>query len=168
MADRVRYSADALAGSALRDIRRLKARMEAERLPRGADPKTHLKLGRGGLSDVEWTIQLVQLRHAHAVPGLRTTSTLPALAAATEAALVEEGDAAALAEAWRLASSIRNATVLWRSRGTDSVPANARDAEAVHRILGGPPASGVQLTERYLRAARRARSVTERLFYGRE
>lgn len=168
MADRVRYSPDALAGSALKEIRRLKARMEAERLPRGADPKTHLKLGRGGLSDVEWTVQLLQLRHAHAVPGLRTTSTLGALAAAEEASLIDHGDAEALAEAWRLASSIRNAAVLWRSRSTDSVPATLRDAEAVHRILGRPPGSGVDLGERYLRAARRARSVTERLFYGRE
>ena len=40
-----------------------------ERLPRGADPHTHLKLGRGGLADVEWTVQLLQMRHADAVPG---------------------------------------------------------------------------------------------------
>ncbi|GAB47843.1 bifunctional [glutamine synthetase] adenylyltransferase/[glutamine synthetase]-adenylyl-L-tyrosine phosphorylase [Mobilicoccus pelagius] len=166
MADAVRYAPDVLAGSALRDIRRLKARMEAERLPRGADPKTHLKLGRGGLSDVEWTVQLHQLRHAHAVPDLRTTSTLPALAAAVEASLVDAGDAEALSEAWRLASAIRNASVLWRSRNTDTVPGSLRDAEAVHRILGGPPGSGVELGERYRRVARRARGVTERLFYG--
>ncbi len=46
-----------------RDIRRLKARIERERIPAGDDPDFHLKLGRGGLSDVEWTIQLLQLRH---------------------------------------------------------------------------------------------------------
>ena len=54
----------------------------AERLPRGADPHTHTKLGRGGLSDVEWTVQLVQLRHGDQVPGLRIPATLPALRAA--------------------------------------------------------------------------------------
>ena len=71
--------------TAVREIRRLKARMEAERLPRGADPGLHTKLGRGGLSDVEWVAQLLQLQHGHEVPGLRTTRTLPALAAAVQA-----------------------------------------------------------------------------------
>ncbi len=48
------------------EIRRIKARVETERLPRGADPNTHTKLGRGGLADVEWAVQLMQLRHAYA------------------------------------------------------------------------------------------------------
>ena len=46
------------------EIRRIKARVDTERLPRGADPTTHTKFGRGGLADVEWTIQLLQLQHA--------------------------------------------------------------------------------------------------------
>ena len=49
----------------VKEVRRLKALMEAERLPRGVDPARHLKLGRGGLSDVEWTVQLLQR------PGIR-------------------------------------------------------------------------------------------------
>ena len=56
--------------------------MENERLPRGADPATHAKLGRGGLADVEWTVQLLQLRHAARIAALRDTRTLDALAAA--------------------------------------------------------------------------------------
>ena len=59
-------------GSATDDIvevRRIKARVDDERLPRGADPHTHLKLGRGGLADIEWTVQLLQMQHAGAVPG---------------------------------------------------------------------------------------------------
>ena len=43
--------------------------MEAERMPRGMDPALHLKLGPGGLADVEWVAQLLQLRHGHAVAG---------------------------------------------------------------------------------------------------
>ena len=62
--------------------------MDAERLPRGADPTTHTKLGRGGLSDVEWTVQLLQLQHAFEVPGLRTTRTLPAITAAEQAGII--------------------------------------------------------------------------------
>ena len=51
------------------EVRRIKARVDDERLPRGADPHTHLKLGRGGLADVEWTVQLLQMRHAGEVAG---------------------------------------------------------------------------------------------------
>ena len=83
------------------EVRRIKARIDSERLPRGADPHTHLKLGRGGLADIEWTVQLLQMRYAGAVPGLRTSRTLEALAAAREAGLVDEDDAAILQQAWR-------------------------------------------------------------------
>src|SRR5690606_2878110 len=84
LVDPLRYPPDGLDDAAVREIRRLKARMEAERLPRGADRTTHTKLGRGGLSDVEWTVQLLQLRHAGRLPALRTTRTRRALAAACE------------------------------------------------------------------------------------
>ena len=79
-----RYPLDGISEAAVREIRRIKARMEAERIPRGADRVLHVKLGPGGLSDVEWTIQLLQLRHAHAVPALRTTRTGAAMAAAVQ------------------------------------------------------------------------------------
>jgi glutamate-ammonia-ligase adenylyltransferase len=91
------------------EVRRIKARVDAERLPRGADPNTHLKLGRGGLADVEWTVQLLQMRHAGAVPELRTTQTLAALEAAVAADLISRSDADILAAAWRLVSRTRNA-----------------------------------------------------------
>ena len=74
----IRWPQGGVSDHAIREIRTLKARMESERLPRGADPKTHFKLGLGGLSDVEWTAQLVQLRHAWEIEGLRTTGTLAA------------------------------------------------------------------------------------------
>ncbi len=162
----VRYPPGGPPAAAVKEIRRLKARMESERLPRGADPRTHLKLGPGGMSDVEWTVQLLQLQHAHAIPGLRTTQTLPALRVAVEADLVRDDDAELLTRAWCLASQLRNAIVLWRGKASDSLPNDLRDAEGVHRIVGGEPGTGAQLTERYRKAARRARAVTERIFYG--
>ncbi len=164
--DPLRWHADGLSASAVKEMRRLKARMEAERLPRGADRKTHTKLGRGGLTDVEWTIQSIQLRHAHEVPELRVTSTMPALEAARTAGLIAADDAAVLRDAWVLASRLRNAITLWRGRPSDSVPSQLRDADGVYRIIGGEPGQGGQLAEHYLRSARRARAVTERLFYG--
>ncbi|MFE3937285.1 bifunctional [glutamine synthetase] adenylyltransferase/[glutamine synthetase]-adenylyl-L-tyrosine phosphorylase, partial [Streptomyces goshikiensis] len=91
--DPLRYPVEGLGEDAVREIRRLKARMESERMPRGADPTLHTKLGRGGLSDVEWTVQLMQMRHAWAEPGLRTTRTREALAAAHRAGLIPTEEA---------------------------------------------------------------------------
>lgn len=164
--DPLRWPKEGLTEPQVREIRTLKARMEAERLPRGADPKSHFKLGRGGLSDVEWTVQLIQMRHAHTVPGLRTTSTMPALTAAEEAELIAPDHAAALRDAWSFASRLRNASVLYRGRPVDSVPSDLRVADGVSRILGGEPGSGADLAEAYRRAARHARTVTEFNFYG--
>ncbi len=136
VADSCRYPAGGIADQAVREIRRIKARVEAERIPRGADRALHLKLGPGGLSDVEWTVQLLQLRHAFAVPELRTTRTLQALRAAADAGLVTAADAAALGASWELASRIRNAIMLVRGRPGDSLPTRHDELTAVARLLG--------------------------------
>ncbi len=77
--DPIRYPAGGIVDEQVAEIRRIKARIERERLPRGADPATHTKLGRGGLSDVEWTVQLLQLQHAAEVPSLRAPATVDGL-----------------------------------------------------------------------------------------
>lgn len=166
----LRYPAGGVDASVVREVRRLKARMEAERLPRGVDPARHLKLGRGGLSDVEWTVQLLQLSHAHEVPGLRTPSTLEALAAATDADLLGARDTAILREAWLMSSRLRDGIVLWTGRAggamADVLPHDRRALNGLARMLGLPPAAGGELEEMYLRTGRRARAVMERVFYG--
>jgi [glutamine synthetase] adenylyltransferase / [glutamine synthetase]-adenylyl-L-tyrosine phosphorylase len=166
MVDEIRYPAGSLAEPSVREIRRIKARMEAERMPRGVNPALHLKLGPGGLSDVEWVVQLLQLRHARAVPALRTTRTLAALAAACDEGLIAAGDAAALSSAWLVAARIRDAAMLVRGRGADTVPSSQPELAAVARLLGYPPDATQDLVQDYRRAARRARAVMERLFYG--
>src|SRR6478735_2528288 len=112
LVDPLRYPVEGPGDEAVREIRRLKARMESERMPRGADPTLHTKLGRGGLSDVEWTVQLMQMRHGWAEPGLRTTRTREALAAACAADLIPAEEAQMLDEAWVLATRVRNAVML--------------------------------------------------------
>ncbi|MCK8432178.1 bifunctional [glutamine synthetase] adenylyltransferase/[glutamine synthetase]-adenylyl-L-tyrosine phosphorylase [Streptomyces sp. D2-8] len=166
LVDPLRYPADGLADEAVRDIRRLKARMESERLPRGADPKLHAKLGPGGLSDVEWTVQLMQLRHGSTEPGLRTTRTREALAAARTAGLIRDEDAATLDEAWVLATRVRNAVMLVRGRAADTFPSDPRELAAVGRYLGYGPGHVGDMLDGYRRTARRARGVVEELFYG--
>jgi glutamate-ammonia-ligase adenylyltransferase len=164
--DPLRYPEGGLSDAALREIRRIKARVESERLPRGADPNRHLKLGRGGLADVEWTVQLFQLQHGHEVPGLRTTCTIDALEAACAAELVTRPDADVLVEAWRFASRMRNAVMLWKGKPSDLPPSNYQDLDGIARLAGYPPASAGRLDDDYQRVTRRARGVVERLFYG--
>ncbi|MEV4438954.1 bifunctional [glutamine synthetase] adenylyltransferase/[glutamine synthetase]-adenylyl-L-tyrosine phosphorylase [Streptomyces sp. NPDC049577] len=164
--DPLRYPVEGLGDDAVREIRRLKARMEAERLPRGADPTTHTKLGRGGLSDVEWTVQLLQMQHGWAEPGLRTTRTREALAAARAAGLVCTDHARILDEAWVLATSVRNAVMLVRGRSGDTFPGEPRELAAVGRYLGYEPGHVGEMLDDYRRATRRARAVVEELFYG--
>ncbi|MFF8446161.1 bifunctional [glutamine synthetase] adenylyltransferase/[glutamine synthetase]-adenylyl-L-tyrosine phosphorylase [Streptomyces leeuwenhoekii] len=166
LVDPLRYPAGGLGEEAVREIRRLKARMETERLPRGVDPKLHAKLGPGGLSDVEWTVQLLQLRYGSAEAGLRTTRTRQALAAAREAGLVSEEHAAVLDEAWVLATRVRNAVMLVRGRAGDTFPTESRELAAVGRYLGYGPGHVGDMLDAYRRTARRARGVVEELFYG--
>ncbi|MGW2117365.1 bifunctional [glutamine synthetase] adenylyltransferase/[glutamine synthetase]-adenylyl-L-tyrosine phosphorylase [Streptomyces zhihengii] len=164
--DPLRYPDQGLGEDAEREIRRLKARMESERLPRGADPTLHAKLGRGGLSDVEWTVQLLQMRHAWSVPGLRTTRTREALAAALDAGLIAADDAAVLDEAWVLATRVRAGVMLVRGRAGDTFPSDGRELAAVGRYLGYGPGHVGDMLDDYRRVTRRARGVVEELFYG--
>lgn len=162
--DPYRYPREFTAEQA-QQVRRMKARVEHERMPHGADRTRQLKLGRGGLSDVEWLVQLIQLQHAHEVEGLRTTSTLEALDAAVDANLVAAEDAEVLRDAWLLATKIRGGNVLRGVRQSDLLP-TLRDAlEAVARWSGYTPGSARQLEEDYLRVTRNARKVYERLFF---
>ncbi|MGN6238224.1 MAG: bifunctional [glutamine synthetase] adenylyltransferase/[glutamine synthetase]-adenylyl-L-tyrosine phosphorylase, partial [Cellulosimicrobium cellulans] len=166
-----RYPQGGLDLAEVREVRRIKARVESERLPRGVEASRHLKLGRGGVSDVEWTVQLLQLQHAHEVAGLRTTSTVDALRAAVTAGLVDADDAAVLGEAWHLASRLRSALVLWSGRTTgstvDVLPHDRFALNGLARVLDLPDVdTGAELEEHFLRTARRARTVMERVFYG--
>jgi len=165
LADEVRYPAVA-DPNGLREIRRIKARVENERLPQGADPARHLKLGPGSLSDVEWLVQILQLPHAHDVPGLRTTSTLGALSAAAEAGLVPRDAADRLAAAWHLASRLRSANTLLSGQTSDVLPADRTRLDGIGRILEYPPRAATHVEEDYFAATRRARRVFEKLFYG--
>ena len=166
MVDSLRWPNGGLTSDALREIRRLKARMEAERLPRGADPTLHTKLGRGGLSDVEWSVQLLQMQHAHKIAGLRTTNTLEALRACVSGGVLAESDAAALSSAWTFATRVRDAITLAQGKSNDVVPTAGRELGGVAHLLGYLPSERGALVEDYRRVTRRARSVMDRVFYG--
>ncbi|MDA2989110.1 MAG: bifunctional [glutamine synthetase] adenylyltransferase/[glutamine synthetase]-adenylyl-L-tyrosine phosphorylase [Actinomycetota bacterium] len=165
--DPLRYPAGGLEIAALREARRLKARMEAERLPRGADPTLHTKLGRGGLSDVEWTVQLLQMEHAAEYPSLRTTSTLEGLEALVSTRLMKAQDAETLRTSWMLATSVRDAVMLVKGRSGDSLPSDVAELSGLAAVLR-PGSAPTEVLDEYLRVTRRARAVMERIFYGEE
>jgi [glutamine synthetase] adenylyltransferase / [glutamine synthetase]-adenylyl-L-tyrosine phosphorylase len=161
-----RWPEGGLSASQLTEIRKLKARVEAERLPRGANPAKHTKLGPGGIADVEWTVQLLQLQHAHELPALRSSQTIVALRAARDAGIIDAMDAGHLEAAWMLASRIRNQIMLMRGRGSDSLPSDNRELASLAELLGYGPAESSHLLADYRRVTRRARAVVERVFWG--
>ncbi|SDD61294.1 bifunctional [glutamine synthetase] adenylyltransferase/[glutamine synthetase]-adenylyl-L-tyrosine phosphorylase [Nocardioides lianchengensis] len=165
LVDPLRFPAGGISEEDVFEVRRIKARVDQERLPRGADPHTHLKLGRGGLADIEWTVQLLQMRFSGEVPGLRTPRTMPALAAAREAGLVDEDDAAVLQQAWRRVSRVRNAVTLVRGKPSDQLPRDPRERAAVASILGYGPGESEAMLNDHLRYTRLARAVVDRVFW---
>jgi [glutamine synthetase] adenylyltransferase / [glutamine synthetase]-adenylyl-L-tyrosine phosphorylase len=164
MVDKIRYPPGGFSAEFAQEIRRIKARVDAERLPRGADPNTHTKLGRGGLADIEWTVQLLQLRHADKVPALHNTSTLEALDAIGAAELIAEGDVDLLRQAWLTATRARNALVLVRGKPTDQLPGPGRQLNAVALAAGWGSDDGGEFLDSYLRVTRRAKAVVRKVF----
>ncbi|TFV89510.1 bifunctional [glutamine synthetase] adenylyltransferase/[glutamine synthetase]-adenylyl-L-tyrosine phosphorylase [Blastococcus sp. CT_GayMR16] len=165
--DPIRYPADGVTSEQVAEIRRIKARVERERLPRGADPATHTKLGRGGLADVEWTVQLLQLQHAAGTPELQVPSTVEGLAALGEAKLLDADQLEALRSAWELATRARNAIFLVKGRPSDQLPRPGLELAGVARACGyGADMDPGQFLDDYRRTSRHARSVVEHVFYG--
>ena len=166
--DAHRYPAGGLDPSARREITRMKARVESERLPRNADPSRQVKLGRGGMTDVEWCAQILALEHGHETEGLRTPRTLSQLEACAAAGLLSSREAHELADAWMLAWQVRRGVFLWKGREADVLPSDRIDLRALALLIDGIDGSASELEERYLRLTRRARLVVERIIFGSE
>jgi glutamate-ammonia-ligase adenylyltransferase len=143
-----------------REVRRMKARIERERIPPGEDPEFHLKLGRGSLSDVEFTVQLLQMR-----TGTRAPSTMGALDRLSSAGVVSGDDADVLRAAYRFCERTRNRWWLVGSApsAADALPQRPDDLSHLARSLD---TTAARLRDEYRRVTRRARRVVERLFYG--
>jgi len=164
----LRYPPGGLRAEQVTEIRRLKGRMERERIRRGTDPHRNLKLGPGGLSDVEWTVQLLQMQHAGDLEQLRTPTTMTALAALRETGLVGEHDAQVLGRAWRLASALRDHTMLVSGRSSDLLPSDPRDLAAIALQMRRDMKNASELIEDWERTSRRASNVVDRIFWERD
>ena len=134
--DPIRYPAAGLEPAAVTEIRRIKARVDTERLPRGADRSTHTKLGLGGLADVEWTVQLLQLQYAGDIPELApeglTCAGQPRLDRADRHA--ERVGDLLVAQAVDLAQHDHRALIEWQR--VERAPQPRRDLLALQRAVG--------------------------------
>lgn len=166
--DQVRYQPE-LTDSELKEIRRLKARMEKERISPRQNRNLEVKLGPGGLSDVEWVAQLYQLRYAGKYRQLRTTNTITALNQLGKLGFFSAHQVEVLSEAWLSAMRVRNGNALISNRlkgkKLDYVPTDALPRKALGHLLGYCEHDTLQLIDDYLRRARRARRVAEDLFF---
>jgi glutamate-ammonia-ligase adenylyltransferase len=150
---------------AVREIRTMKARIERERIPPGEDPGFHMKLGKGGLTDVAFACQLLQMRFGAARAELRGQGTIESIAALERAGLLTTGDAGALADSYRFCSQLRNRLFLQAGRARESFPADPEETNRLALSLGFDVAPRAALRNRYLKLTRRARRVVERRFY---
>jgi glutamate-ammonia-ligase adenylyltransferase len=149
-----------------REIRAVKARVETERIPVGEDPDFHLKLGRGSLADVEWTVQLLQLQQGLTNPDVRGPGTLDAIRSLGHAGVLDTEEEEVLGEAYRFCVKVRNRLFLRDGRRRDSLPDDPLEAARLARSLGYSRSPRITLREDYRRLTRRARRVVEMRFYG--
>ncbi|QGU01658.1 Glutamate-ammonia-ligase adenylyltransferase [Corynebacterium kalinowskii] len=166
MIERFRYPAQGASAKTVQEVRRMKARVDNERLPRGADRNMHTKLGRGGLTDIEWTVQLLTMMHSHEVPELRTASTLEALDVIESHELIDAWKVDTLRTAWLTATKVRNALVLIRGRRTDEIPPSGPHLAAVAGAAGWGRWQSQEFLDYYLKVTRRARAVVDEVFWG--
>ncbi len=166
MIDDFRYPPGGVDDKVVQEVRRMKARVDAERLPRGADRKTHTKLGRGALTDVEWTVQLLTMQHGDDADNLRNTSTLETLRELASGEYIAESDAEILRDAWITATIARNAIVLVKGKRKDQLPSHGDQLRHVAAAAHWPPEQAQEFLDDYLKKTRKAHRVVDRVFWG--
>jgi len=150
------------------EIRRMRVRMEEERVKPADARRFHFKLGHGGLADVQFAVELSQLRHGGEHPEVRRRHTLEALEALARERLVEDGVSLALGDAYVFLNEVKNALEIDRRVHAEAVPPTPEGQVALARRLGYEEFPRAAFLEDYRRITRRARRAMERVFYGDE
>ena len=152
----------------LRAVRQLKARSEGELARRGLTDR-EVKRGRGGIRDIEFAVQLLQLVHGRLDPDLRSPTTLTALAELGTAGYVDEEDAGQLADAYRFLRSLEHRLQLRDSTQVYAMPAADEERRRIARSLGlrdAADASAVEQLDAVLaRHQATVRTIHERLYF---
>ncbi len=128
-------------------LREMKALIDAEVARK--DLADHLKLGPGGIREIEFIVQLVQLIRGGREPTLRVRGLLPALAAAEQLGSIPLARARTLREAYRFLRRLENRVQMFADQQTHEIPADAGVRERIALALGhaGWASLAVQLQE---------------------
>jgi [glutamine synthetase] adenylyltransferase / [glutamine synthetase]-adenylyl-L-tyrosine phosphorylase len=149
-------------------IRRMRVRMEEERVRPAEARRFHFKLGYGSLADVQFAVELSLMRHGFEHPGVRRTHTLEALEAIAASRLVEDSVARSLADAYVFLMRVKLALEIERRVPCDALPPTPEGQAALARRLGYEDRPRHRFLEDYRRITRKARLAMERVFYQEE
>jgi glutamate-ammonia-ligase adenylyltransferase len=149
------------------EVRAMRRRVEAN-IPAGHADR-ELKLGRGGLRDVEFAVQLLQMVHGRVDPSLRLGGTLPALRALSSGGYIGRDDAATLIASYRFLRTVEHRLQLLRLRRTHLLPTDEQQLRWLARSLGYKPdqrGDAVAVLDAELALhTREVRRLHEKLFY---
>jgi len=145
------------------DVQQMRRRVEAT-VP-GEAGRRELKLGPGGLRDVEFAVQLLQLVHGRSDDRLRSPNTLEALEALSTHGYVGRADAAALDRAYRFLRAVEHRLQLYDLRRTHVLPDDPGTLRRIGRSLGLRADPVAELDTEWRRHAREVRRLHEKLFY---
>jgi glutamate-ammonia-ligase adenylyltransferase len=148
------------------EIRSMRIRMERERVKPVDARRFHFKLGHGGLADVQFAVELAQMRHGAERPAVRTVHTLEALEALAAERLIEDSVSLALGEAYVFLNEVKNALEIDRRVRAEALPPTPEGQLALARGLGYGEYPRQAFLEDYRRITRRARAAMDRVFYG--
>ncbi len=149
-------------------VRRMRVRMEEERVRPKDARRFHFKLGYGSLADVQWAVELSLMRHGFAHPQVRRTNTLEAIEALAAARLLEDSVARSLAHAQVFLTEVKNALEIDHRVPVQALPPTPEAQAALARRLGYGERARHRFLQDYRRITHRARAAMERVFYGDE
>ncbi len=146
-------------GAAAKELLAMRERMEREIA--GESPgRYHSKLGRGGVVDVEFAVQFLQLVHGAAHPDVRSASTPQALAALAAAGLLAPQDHAPLLRGYRFLRRVESRLRIVRDRSVDRLPESGPELLRLARRMGYTgPRAGEELLADYERNAAEVRAA---------
>ncbi len=123
------------AGRLVREVAEMKDRTELEIVGSGALDR-NVKLGRGGIREIEFVVQTLQLLHAGRLPFLQSAQTVPALNKLVEYRLLSREDADALAEAYGFLRDVEHRLQMENNLQTHVIPTERKPRERLARSMG--------------------------------
>jgi glutamate-ammonia-ligase adenylyltransferase len=159
------YPPDGITVDRVAEIRRMRERMERERVKPPEAAKFHFKLGVGSLADVQFAVEVSLMRFGGSHPAVRTNRTLEAIERLAEERFLEQSVARDLGEAFVFLSDVKNTLEVDRRLHAEAIPPAPDDQTALARRLGYEEYPRQSFLDDYLRVTRRARRAMERVFH---